>query len=198
LSGGAITLPSGTNQQLYFGEAFWLTRANDEWTGIGYFVAGGLNSGIGTLHRFSGSGRGSSAAQTINQIVATNIPLPIMDGVVHFSMSAVSVTNRSGNLDNPDMRFPRIDTFVFPISYSETNNTSINKFITRIPLPAFIDIEFGILEPAALKQFQSLTGSVPVNVSQNFLLNHIGQVHFFRERVPIRNFVNPYRSNEVP
>ena len=32
---------------------------------------------------------------------------------------------------------------------------------------------------------------------QDFLRAHSGQIHFFRERVPIRNFVNPHRANEV-
>ena len=206
LSGGVIVLPSGTNQPLNFGEAFWLTRANDDWAGVGYFVDGGKNSGIGTLYRSSASARGSSAAQTINQIVATNIPRPVMDGVVHFAMSAVYVTNHSTYFNQPVATFERASTFVFPFSYTEdalvtsgvppmTNKVPVS---TRIALPAFIDIEFGVLEPAALKQFQSLTGSVPVSVSQNFLVNHVGQIHFFRERVPVRNFVNPYRSNEAP
>jgi hypothetical protein len=55
----------------------------------------------------------------------------------------------------------------------------------------------GVLEPTSLKQFQSLS-DFETNAAQNFLVSHAGKVHFFRERVPIRNFVNPYRSNEVP
>jgi type II secretory pathway pseudopilin PulG len=96
LSGGAITLPSGTNQQLYFGEAFWLTRANDEWTGIGYFVAGGLNSGIGTLHRFSGSGRGSSALElsTITCLPALSIGRQIWSSTAVASASSSSAPRR--------------------------------------------------------------------------------------------------------
>jgi hypothetical protein len=34
--------------------------------------------------------------------------------------------------------------------------------------------------------------------AQRFLTNQVGRIHFFRERVPIRNFINPYRANEVP
>jgi hypothetical protein len=64
-------------------------------------------------------------------------------------------------------------------------------------LPAFVDVEVGVLEPTYLKQFQSLS-DFDTNAAQNFLVSHAGKVHFFRERVPIRNFINPYRSNEVP
>jgi hypothetical protein len=55
----------------------------------------------------------------------------------------------------------------------------------------------GILEPVTFKQFQSLKNE-PGSAAQLFLATHVGKIHFFRERVPIRNFVNPYRSNEVP
>ncbi len=65
-------------------------------------------------------------------------------------------------------------------------------------LPAFVDLELGVLEPSTLKQFQVLTNDPDISVPQKFLANQVGRIHFFRQRVPIRNFVNPYRSNEVP
>jgi hypothetical protein len=53
-----------------------------------------------------------------------------------------------------------------------------------------------VLEPATLKQFNALTNNPDPTVSRNFLQNQIGRIHFFRERVPIRNFINPYREHE--
>ncbi len=199
LGGGGIALPFGTNQLLNFGEAFWLTRANDQWTGVGYYVVG-TNSGIGTLYRFFEPTDAAGAPQLLGHFFFyTNSP--VMEGVVHFAMSAVYVTNHSGFADNPSTSFERAGTFEFPFSYVETNSVGTNKIpvTTRIALPAFIDIEFGVLEPAALRQYQTIAAATPgTAVAQNFLLNHVGQVHFFRERVPVRNFVNPYRAHEAP
>ena len=99
------------------------------------------------------------------------------DGIVHFSMTAgyVSGTNGLGQ----------------PI-FSHRNNF---QFWSN-DLPAYVDVEIGVLEPATVKQFNALTGNV--SVAANFLRDHVGKVHFFRERVPIRNYVNPYRAHEVP
>ena len=68
-------------------------------------------------------------------------------------------------------------------------------------LPAFVDIDLGVMEPGTLKQFDSLVSlGTPQSLvsAQTFLRDHVGKIHFFRERVPIRNFINPYRANEVP
>ena len=61
-------------------------------------------------------------------------------------------------------------------------------------------MELGVLEPATLKQMQSLLSDPGINqnVVNRFLTNHVGNIHYFRQRVPIRNFLNPYRANEVP
>jgi hypothetical protein len=206
-TGSALPLPPPLNTQpVAFGEAFWLTRANDLWNGVGYFVDG-TNSGIGTLYRYSEPQpvRANVVPQLIGRFFFTN-SRPVMDGVVHFAMSAVYVTN-NGSAKSPVAGFNRNDNFAFPHFVpevtAETNGGGPAPVITyttniiSIPLPAFIDLEFGVLEPASLKQFQSLTGSAPA-AAQSFLLNHVGQIHFFRERVPVRNFVNPYRSHEAP
>lgn len=110
----------------------------------------------------------------------------VSDGIVHFVMTPVypyTNTSSSGKIQvqyqrdtlrsNPSVSFPSVDS----------------------PLPIFIDLEIGVLEPATLKQFNALTNNLPV--AQQFLQNHVGKIHFFRERVPIRNFVNPYRADEL-
>jgi len=51
-------------------------------------------------------------------------------------------------------------------------------------VPAYVEIELGILEPQALEQYRSFAaGSV---FARRFLSNHVGQVHLFRQRVPVR------------
>jgi hypothetical protein len=54
-------------------------------------------------------------------------------------------------------------------------------------VPAFIDLELGVLEPAAYKQYQSLVvpGASP-KVAQTYLAKQAAKVHLFRQRIPIR------------
>ena len=178
------TLPlTTTNLPVDFSEAFWLTRLNDDWQGVGYYVVDDpmfrTNYGVGTLYRFSGMVRRPFAPDLLNEFLK---PQPtnahrVSDGIVHFKLTAVY----------PEV-MPNVSTnFVGATKFAFASNT----------LPAFVDVELGVLETATFKQFQALQ---PANVTaaQNFLRDHVGRIHFFRERVPIRNFINPYRANEVP
>jgi type II secretory pathway pseudopilin PulG len=170
-SGGGTTY----SQPIFFSEAYWLNRVNDDWQGTGYYV-GETNYGVGTLYRFSETEHRSRAPQVITNFFAfpalsTN---RVSGGIVHFQLTAV---------------YPVTNLF-------STNFIGSTNFTFTESLPAFVDIDLGVLEPGTLKQFESLTGDVAV--AQNFLRDHVGKIHFFRERVPIRNFVNPYRANEVP
>ena len=190
--------PPAVSLPLYFDEAFWLTRVNDDWQGIGYYIDG-TNFGVGTLYRFSETTNHAWAAGLNNRFhnpaVATH---RISDGIVHFSMQAVYVTN-TGTALNPVVSFDRANSFTFPHLVTEiTTNIPPTTNNISIPLPAFVDLEIGVLETATLKQFNALTNSANLTSAQNFLRDHVGRIHFFRERVPIRNFINPYRANEVP
>ena len=184
IPGGTLPLPNGA-VDVDFSEAFWLKRVNDEWQGVGYFVAENpdpkgvrVNTGVGTLYRYFNSVRKDNAGWLERDYRTNeNAYYRVSDGVVHFSLSAAYVVDLGGGTN---------------ITYLQTNN-----FLFSNDLPAFVDVEVGVLEPTYLKQFQSLS-AFDTNAAQNFLANHAGKVHFFRERVPIRNFINPYRANEVP
>jgi hypothetical protein len=52
-------------------------------------------------------------------------------------------------------------------------------------VPAYVDIELGIMETPALQQLQALTNPVSSVAYFNFLTNHAAQVHIFRQRVTI-------------
>lgn len=177
-----LVLPNGSNQPILLNEAFWLTQGNDDWQGLGYYVSEDPlrgNLGVGTLYRFSSKARRQGAEFLLMEFQK---PEPtnshrVSDGIVHFFMEAVYVSGTNG-LGEP--------------VFDRASNISF----TGDELPPFVDVEIGVLEPTTLKQFQSLTNNV--TAAQNFLRDHSGKIHFFRERVPIRNFINPYRANEVP
>jgi type II secretory pathway pseudopilin PulG len=176
---GPLTLPGsgGTtlSQPIYFSEAVWLTRLNDQWQGTGYYIEG-TNFGVGTLYRYSEATNYNWAPNLINRFYNNPniVTHRVSDGIVHFQLTAVyPVTN-----------------------LTSTNFNSFSDFTFSNVLPAFVDIDLGVLEPGTLKQFEALTNNPAA--AQRFLTNQVGRIHFFRERVPIRNFINPYRANEVP
>ena len=53
-------------------------------------------------------------------------------------------------------------------------------------IPAYIDLELGVLDPQAYQRFKNLDPSAAVG-QVNFLSNRVAQVHIFRQRIPIRN-----------
>jgi len=58
-------------------------------------------------------------------------------------------------------------------------------------VPAYVDLQIGVLEPAVLKRYRSIPD--PITAS-NFLAHHAGNVQLFRQRVAIRN-VDPSAYN---
>jgi hypothetical protein len=166
-----------------FHEAFWLTRANDDWIAIGYYVDGAAAS-FGTLHRYSLKGRENELRDLrFWKTFFTNQAHRVSDGIVNFRLQAVfPETNIVGGV--PVVNYVSSDRFDF------TSNA----------LPAYVDMEIGVLEPSALKQVQSITSDPGFDQKavDSFLRAQVGKIHYFRQRVPIRNFLNPYRSNEVP
>ncbi len=53
-------------------------------------------------------------------------------------------------------------------------------------LPAYLELELGVLEPEALKQYNALR-QAPVPAASDFLRNQAHRVHLFRKRIPIRS-----------
>jgi hypothetical protein len=49
-------------------------------------------------------------------------------------------------------------------------------------VPAYVEFEFGILEPRAYERFKAL----PSSAQKSYLQNQVGRVHMFRQRVPVR------------
>jgi hypothetical protein len=51
-------------------------------------------------------------------------------------------------------------------------------------VPAIVELQLGILEPAILTKYNSIPDPV---ARSNFLANHAGNVQLFRQRIAIRN-----------
>jgi hypothetical protein len=184
-------------------DVFFITRQNQTWKGVGYFVRTNLlfSGQVGTpgiLYRFETN---YSVAQfTRNptnlfgafnqvrdpsgfQLAAKNNILPpgvsqVLGGVMSFKVRA-------------------FDTNGFWITANHTNLTVINIVaITNITspevmlytfysnaVPATVEVELGVLEDRTLQRVQSLGGLT----QSNYLAQQAGTVHLFRQRIPIRN-----------
>jgi len=180
-------------------DVFFLTRRNQDWVGIGYFVREGNPTtgvlslppaGVGTLYRFETNApalSGLSPAHLYAGFLAARANeagnSKILDGVQHFRLNAYNTNgdwilfdrdiSASGTQTNSDVRLSSIvpDEIGFYSFYSNA-------------VPASVEMELGILEDRAWERFKSL----PDAASQyRYVTNQVGRVHLFRQRVPIRN-----------
>ncbi|HXS68730.1 MAG TPA: prepilin-type N-terminal cleavage/methylation domain-containing protein [Candidatus Polarisedimenticolia bacterium] len=186
-------------QDLYF-----ISRDNQTWNCIGYYVRTNPDLGffggvglVGSLYRFE-----------------TNVPVGQMNGLgallpYNTYLNATNRFNVSKVLDGVvDFQVHCYDTNGFLL----TNGVPINNSFYRITnsltiapgevefygfsnniVPAYVEVELGILEPAILRQYNSIPDPL---ARSNYLANHAGNVQLFRQRIAVRN-VNPcaYTTN---
>jgi prepilin-type N-terminal cleavage/methylation domain-containing protein len=62
--------------------------------------------------------------------------------------------------------------------------TTSFRFLSNA-LPAYVEMEFGMLEPETLAQYYTMLSDQNPNAA-SFLQRQIGKVHLFRQRIPIR------------
>jgi hypothetical protein len=162
------TLPDNKLRTNLLEDVFFLSRAQNRWNASAYMVfplrdgAGNSLSTVGTLMRFSTNSVSPTLAyqilSTFFSNASTNILLqPVIDGVIHMRL-----------------RSYRTDGSLIP-EFSKV-------YFRSNDLPGYVELELGILEPHVIDQFKGM----PQNVATNFLAKHAGQVHLFRQRIPIR------------
>jgi len=179
------SLSSGDVQQNFVQDLCFLQRRNDEWTGVAYRLTNAF-TGVGTLVRYSWS-RTNDSNPAVNYTLKSNLSqlvfnLPgaldygsqILDGVVHFQVEAydaAGVLYRTYSpIDDGGFRFDRAnDVYAFL-----SNN-----------LPAYLDLELRVLEPATLARFRA-RAQTDLTVATNYLARQIGRTHVFRQRIPVR------------
>jgi hypothetical protein len=182
---------SGAPPQKNFLHDFaFLQRQNDEWTGVAYRFTN-APSGVGTLVRYSWTWTNDSNP-FLNDTLKSNLslavfssPAPgqygsqILDGVVHFQVEAydangVLYRDYPPPLPDPIDGHLRFDPAADVYAFMSTN------------LPAYLDIELRVLEPATLARFRAREQSNP-GERLNYLRRQIGRTHVFRQRIPVRS-----------
>jgi len=198
--GGVVktqTLPDGSSRTNVLQEFFFHTRYNDEWHTMKYgYCDEEWNDGAATLFLKSGAFEYSLVSDTNFSRMApferpdicTNLTTyskfrRVMDGVVHLRVRAYSASGQ-------------LTTNTWPYILVQTNLPGPDEFyyyeFYNRELPAYVDVELGVLERRTLEQFNGIA-AVDSRNAANFLTRQAGRVHLFRQRVPIRTEqrVNP-------
>src|SRR5262249_39174487 len=117
-----------------------------------------------------------------NTVTKTGPISKIMDGVVDFRIHCYdtngNLLTQFSSINNPT-NSAYIENWVNP------EQAQLYVFSTNI-VPAYVEVQLGILEPAVFKRYKSIPALNPIARS-NFLANHAGNVQIFRQRIPIRN-----------
>jgi hypothetical protein len=170
---------------------FFVTRYNQQWNAIGYrFIRSDTISNIGTLYRYASNNislpslltSGSTLDNFFFDPAQTNNPnlSRVVDGVVDFRIRAYDRNGVLISVTNPPAAFRFYTNYIGTTGYP---NGDIGYGFYSNAVPAYVEVELGILESPTLARLQAFAGS-PTNYF-NFLTNHAGQVHIFRQRVTI-------------
>jgi prepilin-type N-terminal cleavage/methylation domain-containing protein len=193
---------------------FFYNRHTNSWIGIGYRVAD-YHNGVGSLERFETNIFGykplsNGISNAFISLALTNINYHhVADGVVHlafipYDQNGYRLGCDTTNRDAGNYLILRQDSKGQPIqAYSDTINTNFatvvlsQGFIGAPPeyqtlfafksnaMPAYVEMEFGLLEPETLNQYYTMLQDQNPNAT-NFLARQISKVHLFRKRIPIR------------
>jgi len=190
---------------------FFITRLNQDWLGTGYEVLPEDNNGIvGTLYRFYRTNTPRSGLITLsgnfiaairNALVNNSAGQPvtnlsrITDGVVHFRVQAYAkngflIVTNAARATNEFAVVPNGPRPFYTNAWNTIacatpfNREQTATYFTSNALPAYVDIELGILEPQILQRYRSIPVAA---VQRQYLADHVAQVHLFRQRIAIPN-----------
>lgn len=190
---------------------YFLSRQTNSFVGIGYRIEGGSN-GVGTLQRFSTNTlshfKPLSNALTFaflrEPADSTNFHL-ISEGIIHFRLVPYDPEGRRLGFDTTNnwanYAIKRVDAgnklisanppaaasnYTVLLKQAKANDRSETQFtFISNALPAYVELELGVLEPDTFKQYQKLQEDQSP-AAKTFLAKRIAKVHLYRQRIPIR------------
>lgn len=165
-------------------------NGGDNWIGTGYaVVATNLQNDLYSLYRFTTNYpvmTTDPASLFYNDFFSYFLSSPtnsnyshLLDGVVQLRVRAYDVNGAL--IGDPSTTLPaNIFTNVLPGAPGETGVSFYSNAV-----PASVEVEMGVLEDSTLQHAEALNASF--SAQTNYLAQHAGQVHIFRQRVPIRS-----------
>ena len=167
---------AGLPQTTFLQELFFIRRQNQEWIGTGYFIDPITDQGgAGVLYRFeriepvwrsNALERLREGFRTADRTTAPRLA----ERIAHLQVRAFNADG-SNILGNGRTNLPLGEL----------------EFIDTL-LPAYIDVELGVLEPKVYERFRARHDSNDVNTpfALAYLTNQLDRLHLFRQRIPIR------------
>jgi prepilin-type N-terminal cleavage/methylation domain-containing protein len=174
---------------------FILSRRNikgtPNWVGTGYTVVTNSPHGLYSLYRFSTNFPAMTLSPWRLFYTDFNSFLLAPTNYSHLMDGVVDLTVRPYDPNGLEM------TNSYEADYNGSTNTFINQntsfmkpglrvvgfYMYSNTVPASVEVEMGVLEDAVLQRAEGLGGAAQMN----YLSNHVGQLHLFRQRVWIRN-----------
>ena len=188
-------LSAGENRVNSLEEIFFLSLSNKHWIGTAYRVltlnTNGIpidfaKTGVGTLCRLSTNThiadfRNFSLYSQVMNESATNLFKfqRVIDGIIHFRVRAY---DRNGILITNNFN-TNILSGVFVSTNVVNSDVEYAYAFTNKALPAYLEIELGVLEPQILEKYRSYPNPT---VASNYLARQAGAIHLFQQRVPVR------------
>ena len=168
-------------------DVWFIRRINDDWIGESYQVSN-IVAGVGTLYRLLvttnryGVGALADLLRTASPASNSNF-MQVAQGVAHFrvqpfdSRGLLIVSNAPGINAIPEK---------YPTYYSFYSNS----------LPPYLDIEMAVLEPKSVEQLRARANNVAAATA--YLKQQAGRIHFFKQRVALRNAPQYFSIANVP
>lgn len=173
-------LMGGARRTNFLYELAFLTRYNQEFSATSYRVLFAGN-GVGTLSRYATNALPwvMDPTNLVHQVLRQTPErfTPVLKGVIHFRVVpydalGLPMIYRPTNVYQPEVL----------LTLDQGGETAFA--FTSNALPAYLEVELGIIEPQTLAQYEGFpAGSTR---ALEFLADHAGQVQLFRQRIPIR------------
>lgn len=180
-------------------DVFFVTRENQKYSIIGYFVRTNDNlgnlgfpqAGVGSLYRFETNVTETALKLNPNFYwnAATNAAIVpdrasrILEGIVSFKVRAFDTagawisSNRSASIYTITNTLPA-DVSGYP--FGETGNV----YFRQDAVPASVEVEITVLESKEIERARSISDAT---ARANYLSQQAAKAHVFRWRVPVRN-----------
>ena len=182
-----LDLPGGDTNNATLQDLWFIRHFNDDWVGESYQISNAV-AGVGTLYRLSVK-TNRLGVSALADLLRTNSPVSnpnfmrVADGIAHFrvlpfdSKGLLIVSNAPGINAIPERS---------PTYYSFYSNS----------LPPYLDVELAVLEPKSVEQLRARANN-PVAATQ-YLKQQAGRIHFFKQRVALRNAPQYFSITSVP
>jgi hypothetical protein len=208
-----MPLVDGTTWTNVLDDCFFLSRSNNIWVATAYLVGGLTNdpkspaalvfttnrvdvARVGALVRVTTSTTNWMARHQLRavdiddmmynlfrvkqgRLPGTNVSLALMaDGIVHFRLRPLDLNGRPITNTWPDL--------TARIERTSVNRVLVDKYslFTSNSLPAYLDLEIGILDPAVFQRLKA----IPASAAQiQFLQRQAGAVQLFHKLIPVRS-----------